>query len=245
MTPLQLIRWHLHESTDTLRAVVVQGILQAAEQAIRTRGAFHLVLAGGSTPRQVYGALRNADADWTHWHIYYGDERCLPSDHPDRNASMASKAWLRYVPIPPDQIHAIPSELGPEAAAREYALALRPLGDFDLVLLGLGEDGHTASLFPGHDCGAALDAPDTLAVFDAPKPPPERVSLSARRLSRARQVCFLVTGQGKQDALTDWLDGLDIPASHITPACGVDVHCADVAIAGYSLEGYSLARFKG
>lgn len=233
-TPLQLTRWHLHESPEALRLNVVRDILQAAEQAIRTRGAFHLVLAGGSTPRQIYGALRDAGADWAHWYIYYGDERCLPADHAERNSHMASEAWLGHVPIPPGQVHAIPAELGPEAAAREYALTLESLGDFDLILLGLGEDGHTASLFPGHDCGDAPDAPAALAVFDAPKPPPERVSLSARRLSRTRQAYFLVTGQSKQAAIANWRDGLDIPAARITPDSGVDIHCADVAIAGYS-----------
>ena len=91
------------------------------------------------------------------------------------------------------------------------------------MLLGLGEDGHTASLFPGHEWGTAPGSPDTLAVFDAPKPPPQRVSLSAARLSRARQVIFLVSGQSKQRAVAAWRAGKDIPARTIRPAVGVDV----------------------
>ena len=108
--------------------------------------------------------------------------------------------------------HLIPAELGSEAAARRYAGELTGVGEFDLVLLGLGADGHTASLFPGrpHD-----DSADVVAVHDSPKPPSERVSLSAARLSRARQVLFLVTGQDKRAAVTAWRTGAEIPARAI------------------------------
>jgi 6-phosphogluconolactonase len=127
------------------------------------------------------------------------------------------------VPIPQDQVHAIPAELGAEASALSYADTLRGVGDFDLVLLGLGEDGHTAGLFPGRDWGVAASAPDALAVFDAPKPPPQRVSLSAARLSRAREVLFLVEGVSKRDAVARWRMGASIPARSIHPHAGVDV----------------------
>ena len=91
------------------------------------------------------------------------------------------------------------------------------------MLLGLGEDGHTASLFPHHEWGAAPGSPDTLAVFDAPKPPPQRVSLSAARLSRARRVMFLISGESKHRAVAEWRAGKEIPARAIMPAAGVDV----------------------
>ncbi len=104
-------------------------------------------------------------------------------------------------------MHAIPGELGAAAAASAYADTLRDIGDFDMVLLGLGEDGHTASLFPDHDWGVADGAPDTIAIPDAPKPPPERVSLSAARLSRAQSVLFLVEGGSKLDAIARWRAG--------------------------------------
>jgi 6-phosphogluconolactonase len=120
-------------------------------------------------------------------------------------------------------VHAIPAELGALEAARLYAETLRTVGGFDLVLLGLGEDGHTASLFPGHEWGTASGSPDVLAVFDAPKPPPQRVSLSAARLGRARQVMFLVGGKSKHRAVAEWRTGKNIPARAITPAAGVDV----------------------
>jgi 6-phosphogluconolactonase len=136
---------------------------------------------------------------------------------------MAHAEWLGYASVPAHNIHPIPAESGARTAATLYARALRGIDAFDLVLLGLGEDGHTASLFPGHDWGIHADSPDVLAVTDAPKPPPERVSLSAHRLSNAQQVLFLVEGAGKRDAVAAWRRGADIPATSITPAGGVDV----------------------
>ena len=105
-----------------------------------------------------------------------------------------------------------------------------PEGIFDLVILGLGEDGHTASLFPSHEWGIAPDSPATLAVNDAPKPPPQRVSLSAHRLSQTRQLMYLVSGASKRQAVTDWRNDKDIPAASITPACGVDVYLEDALL---------------
>ncbi len=136
---------------------------------------------------------------------------------------MAGDAWLDFVSVPAVQLHAIPAETGAVQAARAYAETLRAVGEFDLVLLGLGEDGHTASLFPGREWGRAADSPDALAVFEAPKPAPQRVTLSAARLSRARQVMFLVCGEAKHRAIVDWRAGKDIPARAITPVAGVDV----------------------
>jgi 6-phosphogluconolactonase len=198
-------------------------ILAAADHAIRARGQFHFVLAGGDTPRGIYHRLCSAQTDWSAWHIYFGDERCLPPVDSARNSRMAAEVWLDRVSIPAFHVHAIPGELGAFQAARMYAETLRTVGDFDLVLLGLGEDGHTASLFPDHQWGTAPGSPDTLAVFDAPEPPPQRVSLSAARLGRARQVTFLVSGESKHKAVAGWRAGTDIPARAIMPAAGVDV----------------------
>lgn len=164
------------------------------------------------------------DANWNEWHIYFGDERCLPADHAERNSRMAAIAWLDHVSIPASQIHIIPAEQGAEAAASAYAHTLSKVELFDLVILGLGEDGHTASLFPHHEWGTSPDAPATIAVHDAPKHPLQRMSLTAQRLSQTRQLMFLVSGAAKRQAIMEWRSGKDIPAAAIAPASGVDVY---------------------
>ncbi len=217
------VRWIGTTDAVTLQRSAFQRVVGSAWRAIEQRGRFLIVLAGGNTPRGLYHLLRAAPTAWSCWHVYFGDERCLPSDNVDRNSWMATNAWLGHVPIAQGQMHVIPAELGAEAAALGYAVTLSGVGDFDLVLLGLGEDGHTASLFPGHDWGASANASDVMAVFDAPKPPPQRVSLSAARLSRAREVMFLVEGLSKRDAVARWRMGANIPARSIQPRAGVDV----------------------
>lgn len=217
------VRWHPLGDCATLQQAAHNRVLEAAARAIEARSQFLLVLAGGKTPRSLYRLLRDGDTDWSRWHVYLGDERCLPPDDPDRNSRMVAEAWLDHVPVPSAQCHGPQAELGAVVAARLYAQALSSVGPFDLVLLGLGEDGHTASLFPGHDWGTADDSPDVLAILDAPKPPPQRVSLSAARLSRARAVLFLIDGAGRRDAVTRWRAGADIPARAIRPPGGVEV----------------------
>jgi 6-phosphogluconolactonase len=181
------------------------------------------VISGGETPRSTYELLRPASAYWPAWHVYFSDERCLRPEDSQRNSRMAAEAWLDHVPIPSRQVHAIPAETGPSSAAKAYGETLSAIASFDFTLLGLGEDGHTASLFPGHEWGQSEAAPPALPVLDAPKPPPERVSLSARRLSDSRRVVFLVTGSAKRDAVDSWRNRADIPARAIRPAAGVDV----------------------
>ena len=219
----RVYRWHPVADDAALVDAAVAFILAAAAEAISARGEFHLVLAGGNTPRAVYGALRNEPAAWAAWQIWLGDERCLPTTDAERNSMMASTTWLNHVDIAPAALHFIPAELGAEKAARAYVESLEAVESFDLVLLGLGEDGHTASLFPGRDWGSGEGAPTVLPVFAAPKPPPVRVSLSARRLSQARQVLFLVSGEAKRDAVTAWRASAEIPARSIMPAAGVDI----------------------
>ncbi len=220
---VQTVHWHPFADTQALQAEAVRRIRTAADSAINARGVFRIVLSGGNTPRGVYSALRERPANWPAWQVWFGDERCLPPNDDERNSRMARDTLLDHVPIPPQNVRVIPADRGAEDAAHAYAQSLRGVGEFDLVLLGLGEDGHTASLFPGHDWGMGEDAPDTLAVFEAPKPPSERVSLSATRLSRARAVLFLIEGEAKGDAVSAWRRGDPIPASAITPAMGVDV----------------------
>ena len=221
--PTQIVRWHPQADLESLHKAALTMIRSAADIAIRERGKFLIVLAGGETPRAIYRQLCSLVTDWAAWHIFFSDERCLPVGNVTRNSQMAAEAWLNHVPIPLHQVHVIPVELGTRRAAAAYAVTLRTLGDFDLVLLGLGEDGHTASLFSALDAGIVGEDQDTLAVFDAPKPPSQRVSLTARRLGRTRRVLFMINGRDKLQAVAYWRTGKDIPARHITPATGVDV----------------------
>ncbi len=214
------LQWRPFDSADAVAAAAGTRILQQAADAIAARGAFHIVLAGGSTPGRCYRRLARADSDWSNWHVWFGDERCLPPDHPQRNSRMAAQQLLERVPIPHAQIHPIPAERGPEAAASAYRTLIEPVLPFDTVVLGMGEDGHTASLFPGQK-----HPPDALvvAVHDAPKPPPDRVSLNLPALNRCRRLLFLITGAGKHPAVTAWLAGEPLPAARIRPDGGGEV----------------------
>jgi len=214
------VAWTLLEDAGSVARAACERILSAADAAITARGRFSLVLAGGSTPELTYSLLANADGDWFHWHLYFGDERCLAADHPLRNSRMVSRALTERVPIPTQQIHPIPAERGPEEAACHYSRELEESLPFDLVLLGLGEDGHTASLFPGH---SHPEGSLVLPVSNAPKPPADRVSLSAETLSNCRHLLFLVTGAGKREAVTQWRGGAQLPAAEIQPPGGVEV----------------------
>lgn len=221
--PQSMTRWHVAADADDWLARTLAFVAAAEAEALAERGEFHIVLAGGGTPRRLYRALADEDHDWSRWRVWFGDERCLAPDDPERNSAMAREAWLNKVGVPAGNLHVIPAERDAEQAARLYAEELSGLADFDLVLLGLGQDGHTASLFPGHDWGESAGSAAVLAVADAPKPPPERISLSADRLSRARRVLFLVIGADKRDALARWRRGEILPAAAIRPRAGVDV----------------------
>ncbi len=214
-------RWHNLETADQVAVAAYEQILESAEQAIVEHGTFKLVLAGGSTPEKVYRLLAKANADWAKWFIYYGDERCLPVDHADRNSLMATQAFLEKVAIPDTQIFTIPAELGPEQGAKKYQQIVASALPFDMVLLGMGEDGHTASLFPGHQ-----HQEDELAhaVYNSPKPPPERVSISAKALSNTQQLIFLITGANKQEAVKNWRSGQDLPVTTINPKNPIDIY---------------------
>jgi 6-phosphogluconolactonase len=186
-------------------------IADAARDSVARSGAFRIALAGGSTPRAAYELLARRDAcDWPRWHVFFGDERCVPSDHADSNFRMASESLLTRVPIPAANVHRVRTEVGkPAAIAAGYERELRSafpevqppaFPRFDLVLLGLGPDGHTASLFPGSRALAEGDrwvAP----VLDAPKSPRERVTLTLPVLNAATSRLVLVSGADKSAAL--------------------------------------------
>lgn len=215
-------RIHRFASSSSLVAELVQRISMLASNCIADLGNFHIVLAGGSTPRQLYQQLKHINTDWSAWHIYFGDERCLPAGDVERNDTMATNSWLGQVAIPAGQIHPVPAMETVQAAADAYAGLLDQSPRFDLVLLGLGADGHTASLFPGHDEAAANNA-SALAVMGAPKPPAQRVSMSAQRLSNTHAVWFLVTGEAKRHALDAWLAGAQLPPRQLNPKTGIDI----------------------
>lgn len=219
-------RWHCLDNAEQVAEAASVQILAAAEQAIAERGRFKLVLAGGNTPEKVYKLLAQSNANWSKWSIYYGDERCLPTDHPDRNNVLAEHALLDKVNIPSTQIFTIPAEFGPKMAAEKYLPTVAAALPFDLVLLGMGEDGHTASLFPGHQHN-----PDELthAVYNSPKPPPERVSISAKGLSDTRALIFLITGANKQEPVKNWRLGHDLPVAAIKPENAVDIYIDSAA----------------
>ncbi len=222
-TAHELTRWHALPSADAIAAAARDRIGAAAREAIARDARFTIVLAGGATPLTTYRLLRTLDTDWSKWHVYFGDERCVPRNDSERNDHAIDAAWLNHVPIVGAQVHRIPAELGSLEGATVYARALAGIGAFDLVLLGLGEDGHTASLFPGHPLGVDADAPDALPVNDAPKPPPARVTLSLARLSRSKASLFLVSGEGKRAAVHAWRHGASIPAALVRAEHGVDV----------------------
>lgn len=225
------LRWHVRATPGLVAAALAEEIASQARQALERRGSYSIVLSGGSTPRPLYGILRGLTTDWARWHIYFSDERCVPRDDPRRNDALVRSLWLDHVDIRKQHIHSIPAELGAEAAAAAYAQAVHSVDLFDTTLLGLGEDGHTASLFPNDGRGIEPDAPDALAVRQAPKPPRERVSLSAGRLSSSRSVVMLATGEGKSGAVAALYDKAAIPAAAIVPSVGVDVWLDSAAAA--------------
>ncbi|MDC0423405.1 6-phosphogluconolactonase [Methylophilaceae bacterium] len=195
-------------------------IIDLANKAINKKGFFSIVLCGGGTPKNIYSKLSYANTDWSAWYVYFGDERCLPIDHPERNSLMAQDSWLFKSEIPTAQVFPIPSELGNKKAAMQYENTIKKVEKFDLVLLGFGEDGHIASLFPGHTWD---DDRLVVPVFNAPKLPSERVSLTTKGLSNAKDVIFLVAGKNKAKAFSLWGDTKITPASLITATNNVRI----------------------
>ena len=196
---------------DDLAQAAARAFAEKAERALAERGRFAVALAGGSTPKTTYGILARdySDAvDWPGVHVFFGDERTVPPDHEDSNYRMAKEALLDHVPV--GSVHPMRGELVPEEAAASYEMELRDFfGEepptLDLVMLGIGGDGHTASLFP--ETGA-LDVTDRLAVANpVPKLETTRLTLTVPVLNAARDVFFLVAGEDKAEALKEILEG--------------------------------------
>ncbi|HEY8634025.1 MAG TPA: 6-phosphogluconolactonase [Candidatus Dormibacteraeota bacterium] len=180
------------ETAEDVAAAAAEEIAGALRGGSRT-----LVLAGGTTPRRCYELMVNLEVDWARVTILFGDERCVPPDDPESNYRMAREALLDQVA--PATVHRMPAELGPDEGAAEYSRIVASLAPLDVVLLGVGEDGHTASLFPGYP---ELQAKGwVVGVRNSPKPPPERVSLTLQALRGAGRVLILATGAGKAQAV--------------------------------------------
>ena len=218
---------HTFEDAETLAHHVAEWLCDLARASDRT---FAVSLSGGSTPRRLYELLATPEIasrfPWSRVHWFWGDERFVPHDHPDSNYGMARDAFLSRVPVPADNVHAIPTEgLSPEQAAAAYEATLkrfygadtlapgRPL--FDVTLLGIGEDGHTASLFPGQP---ALQETQRWVVAVIGAMPEPRITLTYPALDSSRDVAFVVTGRGKRDVVARAQAGdRTIPAGLVRP----------------------------
>ncbi len=208
---------HIAEDSERLAQEAARHWTRRALEAIERRGAFHVALSGGSTPERLYRHLGQGDlaksVDWSRVHVWFGDERCVPPDHPDSNYRMAREAFLAKVPLPSRNVHRIHGELTPEDAASRYALALvRELperqgafGRFDLLMLGMGADGHTASLFPGTPALTERERP-AVAVY-VEKLDSWRVTITYPLIERAREIMLLVSGAAKAEVVAQVLSG--------------------------------------
>ena len=208
---------HIAPDPDTLSSLAAEQIVTTAQAAITDHANFYIALAGGRTPQRLYEMLAQAAfadrIDWRRTHVFFSDERCVPPDHDDSNYKPAAKTLLSRVPIPTGQIYRMRGELADaHQAAREYAELLRerlpstPQGVpvLDLILLGLGQDGHIASLFPGTPI-LQERAKFTAAVHEE-KLDSRRISLTLPVIEAARHVLMLVAGEAKADIVRDMLD---------------------------------------
>lgn len=204
--------------------------IQTANDAIAKRGQFLVALNGGGTPKRLFELLASAPdkMDWSRAHVFWGDERLVSADDPENNFGMAKRILLDRVSIPPDNIHRVNTDLEPAEAVADYTRALKrfaaaPLDwpRFDLILLGMGDDGHTASLFPG----SPIEENEAVIAVTAKYQgrPAQRITLTPLIINHAREVLFMVTGASKAEALKRVLNGdseVQYPAARIHPSDG-------------------------
>ena len=236
----------IFETTEELFESAAGSIARLAHEAVEARGKFLFVLAGGETPKPLYrllaGERYRAEIPWQQTHIFWGDERAVPPDDPQSNYGMAAEHLLQDLPLPTANIHRIKGEMGAASAARDYARELQSLSDkglawprFDLVLLGLGSDGHTASLFPG-STHPSRSAQATLAVTGSyNQRPTSRITLTPPVFNSSRQIFFLVAGEKKASVLASVFDekqsAVRYPSRRIKPARGIVTWYIDRAAA--------------
>lgn len=247
------------EISSTLAALsgaAAERIVVAAEHAIDAHGRFVIALSGGSTPRRTYELLArepySSRVDWSRVHIVWGDERCVPPSNADSNYRMAREALLDHVPIPETNVHRMRGEDDPAAAAASYETALRKLFDtpngppasaagknLDLALLGLGDNGHTASIFP--ESAAESEQRRWVMAEYVPAVSMWRITLTAPTINAAAEVLFLIAGGDKADVLQRVLEGprvpRELPAQLIAPTPGHIHWLVDVAAAARLRKG--------
>mmetsp|Transcript_22951 Transcript_22951/g.39353 ORF Transcript_22951/g.39353 Transcript_22951/m.39353 type:complete len:301 (+) Transcript_22951:38-940(+) len=220
---------------DSMSKFLADYIIKSCKAAVARHDAFTVAFSGGSLPGQVSKYLVQepwkSAVDWSKWHVYWADERCVPHDHPDSNVLLVKQVLFDKAPIPASQIFAPKTSLAPAACAADYAEVLKqdpPMMEggmprFDLMLLGMGPDGHTASLFPHHPLvkeSSVFVAP----IFDSPKPPPERITLTLPVLNNSREVMFISTGASKAEKLQEILqhkvEDTSLPSQLVVPTHG-------------------------
>ena len=216
----------VHPSRQALSDGAAARLAVAILDAQAARGVAHVSMTGGSMGSEIVRSLAASPAraavDWSQVHVWWGDERYLPAGDPDRNDTQNDEAGLADLGLDPAHVHRVSgpdTSESPEASAAAYEQALRRSGGemFDVMVLGVGPDGHVASLFPHHPAAGRTDAL-AFAVHDSPKPPPTRVSLSRECLERSRDVWFLVSGADKADAVRRGVGGAPFettPAAHV------------------------------
>ena len=204
---------------EVLASAVAARLVTRIIDAQAIRGDASVVLTGGRIAARVLQSVKDLPAsgaiDWSRVDLWWGDERFLPAGHPERNETQAREALLDALSLDPARVHPMAASDGPDgddaaAAAARYA---RELDDarFDVLMLGVGEDGHVASIFPGHPVGKETGV--TAAVHDSPKPPPTRITLTMPTIRTADEVWLIASGDGKADAVGAALHGEDLPAA--------------------------------
>jgi 6-phosphogluconolactonase len=234
----------IYPDIHTLSLQAAQYTVRIASESIADSGRFTIALAGGTTTGELYGLLGSepfrSQIDWRLVHIFWGDERCVPHDSPDSNFYLAQKVLLNKISIPESQIHRMPADQPDrDAASQAYAVEMQHIfrtngiPGFDLIHLGMGPEGHTASLFPHQ---ASLHEKQRLVMpVSVPKPPHDRLTFTPPLLNAARNVLFLVTGSEKADALQAVLEGEyqpeEYPAQIVRPTNGEVVWMLDKDVA--------------
>jgi 6-phosphogluconolactonase len=219
------------DNSEELAREAARRFTELAVEAVEFRGRFSVALSGGSTPAALYRLLAKApyreQIPWTGVHLFWGDERCVPPGDPGSNYRMAEETLIAGVPIPPENVHRIRGELEPRMAARAYERELQdffcgPRTRFDLVLLGLGDDGHTASLFPNSPAPDETERLTAAVQAHYQDRPAHRVTLTLPAINTARAVLFLVTGGDKAGMVQAVLEGPagQSPAGKVRPSAG-------------------------